>query len=493
MIYLNKYLIPLLMPLMAVLNTLEAQACPALIRDLDAIVNQPQFHTAQFGISIQTQSRNSSILYSHNADRLLIPASNAKLLTTAAAVQALPLDFTVKTTLYDVGNNQFYLVGEGDPTFKTTHLQSLAQSLAQSLKDHNIKQIKKLTLDDRYYGAEWLNPRWGWDDVQADYAPPINGLILNENAIGLTLTPGIVGQPLVVKWNEAENSKQYRVENLTKTVAIDQPEFVNIAQPEPGLVRVTGQLRIGAEPESVGISVQQPTKYFAEQFRRSLSTFGIEIETLEIISTSNSLMSPLTCGVACPKGVGARGIVAQITSPPLSQWIHETNQTSNNLYAETLLRQLGRSDSLPMGIGYSSDRGLIVLRQQLMNTGIAPETYQMVDGSGLARLNWVSAGTLAQLLQAMAENSTFRKSLPIAGQSGSLAERFKNTPAQSILSAKTGFLTGAIGLSGYVNPKKFSPIVFSILLNNSTEPLSEQRKAVDAIAIRLANLRDCKL
>ena len=145
------------------------------------------------------------------------------------------------------------------------------------------------------------------------------------------------------------------------------------------------------------------------------------------------------------------------------------------------------------GTGYSSDRGLIVLRQQLMNTGIAPETYQMVDGSGLARLNWVSAGTLAQLLQAMAENSTFRKSLPIAGQSGSLAERFKNTPAQSILSAKTGFLTGAIGLSGYVNPKKFSPIVFSILLNNSTEPLSEQRKAVDAIAIRLANLRDCKL
>ena len=481
MIYLNKYLIPLIMPLMAVLNTWPTQACPALIRDLDAIVNQPQFRTAQFGISIQTQSRNPSILYSHNADRLLLPASNAKLLTTAAAVQALSLDFTVKTTLYDVGNNQFYLVGEGDPTFKKTHLQSLARSL----KERKVKQIKKLTLDDRYYGSEWLNPRWGWDDVQADYAPPINGLILNENAIGLTLTPGIVGQPLVVKWNEVENAKQYHIENLTKTVTIDQPEFVNIAQPEPGLVRVTGQLRIGAEPESVGISVQQPTKYFAEQFRRSLSTLGIEIETLEIASTSNSLMSPLT--------KGARGIVAEIPSPPVSQWIHETNQTSNNLYAEALLRQLGRSDLQPMGMGYSSDRGLIVLRQQLMKMGIAPETYQMVDGSGLARLDWVSAGTLAQVLQAMAENSTFRKSLPIAGQSGSLAERFKNTPVQTILSAKTGFLTGAIGLSGYVNPKDFSPIVFSILLNNSMQPLAEQRKAVDAIAIRLANLRDCKL
>ena len=461
------------MPLMAVLNAWPTQACPALIRDLDVIVNQSQFHTAQFGISIQTQGRNPLTLYSHNADRLLLPASNAKLLTTAAAIQALPLDFTVKTTLYDLGNNQFYLVGEGDPMFKTIHLQALAQSL----KDHHIKQIKRLTLDDRYYGPEWLNPRWGWDDVQADYAPPINGLILNENAIGLTLTPSTTGQPLIVKWNEVENSKRYRIENLTKTVAIDQPEFVNLAQPEPGLVRVTGQLRVGGEPEPVGISVQQPTKYMADKFRRSLLLLGIKVDTVEIASTSKK-----------PKG-----IVAEITSQPLSEWIYETNQTSNNLYAEALLRQLGRSDLQPMGTGYSSDRGLIVLRQQLMKMGIVPETYQMVDGSGLARLDWVSAGTLVQVLQAMVENSTFRKSLPIAGQSGSLTRRFKDTPAQTILSAKTGFLTGAIGLSGYVNPKEFSPIVFSILLNNSIQPLSEQMKAVDAIAVRLANLKECKL
>lgn len=483
MIYLNKYLILLIMPLMAVVNAWPTQACPALIRDLDIIVNQSQFRTAQFGISIQTQGRNPLTLYAHNPDRLLLPASNAKLLTTAAAIQALPLNFTVKTTLYDLGNNQFYLVGEGDPMLKTSHLQALAQSL----KDHNVKQIKRLTLDDRYYGPEWLNPRWGWDDVQADYAPPINGLILNENAIGLTLTPATTGQPLIVKWNEVENSKRYRIENLTKTVAIDQPEFVNVAQPELGVVRVTGQLRSGAEPEPVGISVQQPTKYIAEEFRRSILLLDIEVDTVEIASTSDidPFMSPLT--------KGARGIVTEITSPPLSEWMHETNQTSNNLYAEALLRQLGRSDLQPMGTGYSSDRGLIVLRQQLMKMGIAPETYQMVDGSGLARLDWVSAGTLVQVLQAMADNSTFRKSLPIAGKSGSLTRRFKDTPAQTILSAKTGFLTGAIGLSGYVNPKEFSPIVFSILLNNSTQPLSEQMKAVDAIAIRLANLKECKL
>ena len=477
MIYLNKYLNLLIMPLMAVLHQCPTQACPALIRALDMMVNQPQFRSAQFGISIQTQDRNPLTLYAHNSDRLLLPASNAKLLTTAAAIQALPLNFTVKTTLYDLGNNQFHLVGEGDPAFKTIHLQALTRSLNQLLKERNIKQIKKLTLDDRYYGSEWLNPHWGWDDVQADYAPPVNGLILNENAIGLTLSPGITGQPLVVKWNEVENSKRYRIENQTKTVAIDQPEFVNVAQPELGLVRITGQLRVGGELEPVGISVQQPTKYMAEELRRSLLLLGIKVDVIEIASTTKQ-----------PKG-----IVAEITSPPISEWIYETNQTSNNLYAEALLRQLGRSDLQPMGTGYSSDRGLIVLHQQLMKMGIAPETYQMVDGSGLARLDWVSAGTLVQVLQAMAENSTFRNSLPIAGKSGSLTGRFKDTPAQTILSAKTGFLTGAVGLSGYVKPKNFSPIVFSILLNNSIQPLSEQMNAIDAIAIRLANLKECKL
>ncbi|MCX5963741.1 MAG: D-alanyl-D-alanine carboxypeptidase/D-alanyl-D-alanine-endopeptidase [Cyanobacteria bacterium] len=280
---------------MAVLNQWPTQACPALIRDLDMIVNQPQFRSAQFGISIQTQGRNPLTLYAHNPDRLLLPASNAKLLTTAGALKILPLNFTVKTTLYDLGNNQFHLVGEGDPTFKTSHLQALAQSLAQLLKERNIKQIKRLTLDDGYYGAEWLNSRWGWDDVQADYAPPINGLILNENAIGLTLTPAIAGQPLIVKWDDMENNNRYRIENQTKTVAIDQPEFVNVAQPELGVVRVTGQLRVGGEPEPVGISVQQPTKYIAEEFRRSLSLLGIEIETVEITSPNNlnPLMSPL--------------------------------------------------------------------------------------------------------------------------------------------------------------------------------------------------------
>jgi serine-type D-Ala-D-Ala carboxypeptidase/endopeptidase (penicillin-binding protein 4) len=480
----------------------QAQTCPALVRDVDAIVNQPQFRRAQFGVLIQ--DNNAVTLYAHNSERLLIPASNAKILTTAAALRSLPLNFTVKTSVYDLGNGEFQLVGQGDPTLQDQHLQQLAKSLT----DRKIKQIKTLFLDDRYYGKDWVNQSWEWEDIQADYAPPISGLILNENAIGLTLTPTTVGQSLVIKWNDPENAKNYRVENLTQTVAIDQPEFVAIAQPELGVVRVTGQLRIGADAESVGISVQKPTQYFADRLRRVFESVGIVVGAIEPVGTGGGRIdppkSPLVRGtseppisssvvpspILSPLPKGARGI-ATITSPPLSDWIQETNQVSNNLYAESLLRQLGTSDQSPMGDGFTVDRGLAVLNQTLTKMGVDPNSYKLVDGSGLARRDWVSAEAIVQVLQAMKDDQTFRRSLPSSIAGGNLNKRFKNTAAEGVVSAKTGYLTGAIGLSGYVTPKDSQPMMFSILLNHATTPLSEQMKAVDAIVIRLANLKDC--
>ncbi len=501
----SLFIMPLIgtIALSALPTIAQTQTCPALARDVDTIVNQPAFRRAQFGILIQSATPKPSTLYNRNAERLLIPASNAKILTTAAALRSLPLDFTVTTSVYNLGNGEFRLVGQGDPTLQDKQLQQLAKSL----KDHNITQIKKLTLDDRYYGKDWINPSWEWEDIQADYAPPISGLIINENAIGLTLTSTTIGQPLQIKWNADEDATQYRVENLTKTVAIDQPESVTVTQPEPGLIRIAAQLHVGGEPESVGISVQKPTQHFADRLRRYLESAGIMVGT---IGTSDERpdppKSPLIRGtseptvssspliptpIMSPLIKGARGI-EPITSPPLSNWIQEINQSSNNLYAESLLRQLGTSDQNPIGEGFASDRGLTVLRQKLTEMGVDPNSYTLVDGSGLARRNWVSAEAIVQVLQAMQNDKTFRRSLPHTGEGGKLNKRFKNTAAEGIVSAKTGYLTGAIGLSGYVTPKNSQPLIFSILLNHSTAPLSEQMKAVDAIVLRLASFKSCE-
>jgi serine-type D-Ala-D-Ala carboxypeptidase/endopeptidase (penicillin-binding protein 4) len=467
-----RSILPLLI-LMIATPTHATPICPAdLPTQINNIVNHPKFDRATWGILIQTRSKQT--LYTQNATKFLIPASNAKLLTTAAALQALPNDFRVKTSIYKLGNDRYLVRGEGDPSLNDQKLDDLAQQLKRS----GVKQIEELILDDRIFGNETINPNWEYEDIQSDYAPPINGLILNENAIGLTLKPTRSGQPLEYQWQHPEDRQLYTIANQTKTVEIDQPEFLTIEQPQPGTVRLTGQLRIGAEPESIGFSIQNPKDYFQLHFTQALKKAGI---------ITTNLKGPLRKGDFRGLGLITKPIVppiAQAFSPALPEWIQETNRNSNNLYAETLLRQLGTPDK-------TRKSAIATLQTHLTTLGINPTSYNLTDGSGLARKNTVSPEAFIQVLQALATNPTFRSSLPIAGQPGSLKTRFTETTPPSIVQAKTGYLTGATALSGYVQPPNYDPIVFSILLNHSTETLDTQRNAIDAIVVLLTQLKPC--
>ncbi len=454
-----------------------APICPAdLPTQINAIVNHPKFDRATWGILIQTRSKQT--LYAQNANKFLIPASNAKLLTTAAAIQSLPKDFRVKTMIYKLDNDRYLVRGEGDPSLNDQKLDDLAQQLKRS----GVKQIKEVILDDRIFGNETINPNWEYEDIQSDYAPPINGLILNENAIGLTLKPTQVGKPLEYQWQHSDDRQLYTIDNQTQTVAIDQPEFLTAEQPQPGTVRLTGQLRIGAEPEPIGFSIQTPHEHFHLHLTQALKKAGITTTHLKVplpkgdLGGSSTTTKPIALPIAPP--------IAQVFSPALPEWIQETNRNSNNLYAETLLRQLGTPVK-------TREKAIESLQTHLIDLGINPTSYNLTDGSGLARKNTVSPEALVQVLQALETNRTFRSSLPIAGQPGSLKNRFKETTPPGSIQAKTGYLTGAIALSGYVQPPTYDPIVFSILLNHSTETLDTQRNAIDAIVLLLTQLTPC--
>ncbi|HLO48591.1 MAG TPA: D-alanyl-D-alanine carboxypeptidase/D-alanyl-D-alanine-endopeptidase [Kamptonema sp.] len=462
-------------PLAAVAETGRAGGvCPAgLGAAVEAIANRPQFRRSRWGILIQTLSTGGT-LYSRDAQQYFIPASNAKLLTTAAALQKLGPQFRIRTSIYGDRNGSLYVIGRGDPSINKAQLKDLAKQL----KQRGINQISQLIADDSYFQGNQVNLNWEWEDVQAGYGAPINSLIFNENAIELILSPQSLGQPLRVSFADAAETNQWRVENNSATVGQNESEFVEVGRDftQP-VIRVRGKLKVGSESEPVYVSVVNPANNFLQRFRQILVAEGITVTQTLVGSNSQPQTEEL----------------AAIESPPLAELVKETNQESNNIYAEVLLRLLSKIRAVPQN-NQQDEIGLNQLKAALTQLGVNPQGYVLADGSGLSRHNLVSPEALVQTLRLMANSpvaSIYRASLPIAGASGTLRNRFSNTVAQGIVQAKTGTLTGVSALSGYIEVPNYEPLAFSMIVNQSDLPVEDLRAAIDEIVLVLTRLRRC--
>jgi serine-type D-Ala-D-Ala carboxypeptidase/endopeptidase (penicillin-binding protein 4) len=448
----------LLLPTRGLTQTTIA-TCPALVEKIDRIIDQPQFRPAHWGILVQTTAKTSSktpdktTLYQRNSDQLLIPASNAKLLTTAAALQKFGPNYRRTTALYDQGNGNFTLIGQGDPSFGEAQLQDLARQL----KAQKIDRISRLSLQEGSIGGPLTHPNWEWGDLQSGYAPRINSLILNQNAIELRLTPQTLGKPLQWEWvtDTDRTTPPFTIDNQTRTVNQPLEEFTE-GSINGNILQLRGQLQVGAEADTLSVAIPDPGEQFAQRLRQEFSRQGITIDHLSVRHQQNP----------SPKNPP----IAAIQSPTIAALIQTANQTSNNLYAEILLRWL-------------NSQGLTELQTQLQSLGITSSSYQLVDGSGLSRQDLVTPTALVALLQIMGNNPTYRASLAQSATSGTLKNRLKDLPPGQI-QAKTGYLTAALGLSGYANGPE--PRTFSILLNHSTLDLATQRNSIDGIAKAIA-------
>lgn len=490
--------------------------CPAQLGTaIEGVINRPEFRRARWGILVEPLSpktRNRP-LYSHEAERYFIPASNTKLLTTAAALLALGSDYRIRTSIYDAGAGALRVVGRGDPSLTDTQLRDLAQQL----KRQGVRDVRELIVEDGYFQGDVIHATWEWEDIQADYGTSVNSLILNQNAVELTLSPQQPGQPLRLSWSDAIASKQWRIENGSVTVEAGTPNSVTVTavlgQP---ILRIKGQLPVDANPETFGMAIPNPAQYFLQHFWPTLALERITVKRASVV----------------PKvSTNQQRELATVESPPLAALIFETNQNSNNLYAEVLLRTLqvsaqgfqnteslhgaGRMPtpqekllivgwasrpsslqklSLTSANRNSAEIGLQQLKATLTTLGVDPESYVIVDGSGLSRHNLVSPEAIAQTLQLMAQTPqarVYRDSLPIAGVSGSLKNRFRNTAAQGNIQAKTGGMTGVSALSGYLDVPGYQPLVFSIMVNQSDQSFATLRNAIDEIVLLLTRLRAC--
>jgi len=456
--------------------------CPAQLGGaIDRITQRPSLAGVRWGILVQTVDNTASrkTLFARSATTLLAPASNNKLLTTAAALKALGAQYRFRTALYGDRNSPnlttLRLVGHGDPSLTTTQLITLAQQIRQS----GVEQVEQLIGDDTYFRGAAVNPNWDADDTLQGYGAPVNSLMLNQNGIGLTLFPQRVGQPLRVQWDDPTDASGWRISNQSVTVSANGSEYVDALRvANQRLIQVSGQLRAGSEAEPIAVSIPNPGNYLIDKFRTALTTANITIQRTTVVKTTPAPLGQVE--------------LAAVESAPLAQLLIETNRESNNTYAETLLKTLGATQFADSQDATTS--GIAAVKAALTPLGVNPAGYSMVDGSGLASRDRASAEALVQTLQAMAQSpdaQVYRNSLAVAGVNGTLKNRFRHTAVQGKLQGKTGTISGVVALSGYLTPPNYPDMTLSILTNYSGASTTTVRGAVDEIVLVLTRLRSC--
>lgn len=478
--------------------TAKNGSCSAQVSTkIESILNQPIFRRTRWGISIQTLpspqgTPASPPLFDHQGEQFFIPASAAKVFTTAAALVKLGPDFRFKTPFLgsaQSGNRlqTLRVIGQADPSLTTESLEAIAQTLKQK----GITQIDTLIGVDPL-GPATLIPSWEWEDVLSTDGVPMNGLILDENVASFELAPQQMGMPLRLTPKLPLSSQTPRLQNQTRTVGPGAPEFLEVHRSLDGqIVKIIGQLQAGSSPDEVFIAIADPSQHFLVRLRGILASQGIAVQRL--------VLNPQNSTERNPQPNPSELVLAEAVSDPLSVLIKAVNTESNNFYAEALLLRLARSTAeTASGTTHATptyEQGLTTLRQILAQKQVDPSSYALADGSGLSRQNLVSPQSLVSVLVAMSQDpnaAVFRQSLAIAGESGTLSSRFNNTAVAGNLVGKTGTLKHTVTLAGYLTPPNYSPLGLSLMVNQSDQPLPQVRQAMDQIIQELMTLQPCQ-
>lgn len=446
-----------------------------LMPQLETMLEQPPLDRAQVGLRLQTQAgpgQPQRTLYSRQGDRRFTPASSLKLLTTAAALDRLGPDYRIRTSVYGQpgpdGATVLRLVGRGDPTLGPPQMDQLAAQLVAA----GVTRVRGWVLDEGYFPGPALNPTWEWQDLQFAYAAPVNGLIFNRNALTLAIAPGGIGQPLRLTWPGSVSPPDWPLVNHTTTVAPDglaQPLTLSRQMGRPEL-DLQGSLPAQAAPRQLELAVLDPGLGFQRALAQALEASGLGVE------------GPVTGPVGDP-GLAPAVELAWVLSPPLQDWLGAANRDSHNLSAEVLLKTLGVTQGSAGAID-ASQSGTAVVKTTLTHLGVNTEGLSLVDGSGLSRHNLVTPAALVETLQVMAQHrhaDVFRRSLAIAGVSGTLRPRLQQGPLAGRLQGKSGALTGNVALAGYLQPPDYPPLVFSLVINHAQAPTRQLRDAMDRV------------
>jgi D-alanyl-D-alanine carboxypeptidase/D-alanyl-D-alanine-endopeptidase (penicillin-binding protein 4) len=444
----------------------------------------------EWGLLI-VDGESGETLYEQNADRYFVPASNMKLFTTALALEKLGPEYRFHTTLETSGTissegvltGNLVLVGRGDPNLSNRKFpyelkeefdgppEKALAVLAEALAAKGVKEISgDVVGDDSYFPRERYPNGWEIDDIVWEYGAAVSAIVVDDNTVALTLTPGEQpGNPVQAAVSPA--TPDFTVENDVVTSAAEVKSDLTLKR-EPGanLVVVKGNLPAKSAPRKLILAIEEPALHAAALLKQSLEERGVRV-----VGVARARHDP-------DDRKGDPTVLAEHVSVPLGDAVKLINKISQNLHTEMLLRTVARQN----GTWAKPDDLVKVATDFYAAAGIALDDVIQTDASGLSRHDLVTPRAIVTLLSFAQKQPWFGPyyaSLPVAGTDGTLEDRMKNTIAAGRIHAKTGSVEHVRALSGFAETPGGRRLIFSFLSNNQGGKNHEAADAMTGLCV----------
>jgi D-alanyl-D-alanine carboxypeptidase/D-alanyl-D-alanine-endopeptidase (penicillin-binding protein 4) len=509
-----------------------------LAERVQRITSEPSVVRAHWGVRVT--KLDGTPVFTMNDVQLFQPASNAKLFTTATAMALLGSDTTFETRVTSSplkpmheGNldGDLELVGDGDPNLSGTTLPYLSPAqrpkvdpnappvdplrylaqLADKVAATGLKHVAgNIVGDDTLFPYEPYPEDWSIDDAVWGHGAPVSALTINDNLINIKLKPGTkVGDPITYELSPA--MPWYSIDTVdAKTGEAKSGSHLTIDRmPDSRNIRIYGSIAVDSAPDDEELAINDPADYAATAFKMLLEQRGIKVNGKPVSKhrlpqNEGSFTVEARKPVALPEAGmlahrpsassenvpaastnGSDVVLASLTSQTVATDMMLTNKISQNLHAEMFLHQLGTA----FGNGSTLSGARVVRTFLTQRAGVDPEDFIFFDGSGLSGHDLVTPRAITTLLQYAATQpwfATWKATLPVGGEDGTLRARFPGAPMKDHVFAKTGTLSEARALSGYIDCASGQTLIFSVMVNAHTPRTSDDMKAMDRIVSAIA-------
>ncbi len=495
---------------------------------------------AQALVGVCVMDSKGRVLAEFNSEKMMVPASNMKLITTGAALHILGPEYSFETTLAHDGviedgilKGNLFIIGGGDPTLGSK--DSIAAALDHTfaiweklLRDAGVRNIQgSIVGDGRYFEGPAEEPTWLWNDIGTYYGAGVTGLMFYENMQSFSVSAGAsVGEPVNIKphyplcpWMDFRYACSTGVAGSGDRLYMYTSDLAPVAE-------IRGTFGVDRAAKRVDCANKFPEYTCAHYFTEYLRRRGISCsEGAGDFKLETAWMSQAGGGTWAGEGPQAElegmTVLGSSFSPALERIVFETNHASNNVFAETLFRTLGKS--LHSSACY--DSSYVAINDAFAELGLAElKSIRIQDGSGLSRQNLVSPEAFCRFLYAMGFSPAFEvflKSLPSPGYPGTLEYNMKGQPEslRSRIKVKSGSMTGVRCYSGYILPSDYTDagqdragaaegaaedaaedaekiegrgipegaLIVSIMTNNCTSPTWKVRPLLDRLMVAIAN------